>query len=76
MQSNLEQFQTFSAKKSNALIELKAKKEQLTQEKNDLNDKLSKIKGELSTAYETLRAVDAEKATISGTVRSLEKDIN
>ena len=31
LQSNLEQFQTFSAKKSNALIELKNKKEQLTQ---------------------------------------------
>ena len=31
LQSNLEQFQTFSAKKSNALLELKTKKETLTQ---------------------------------------------
>ena len=45
-------------------------------EKNDLNDVLTKIKGELSESYEELRTVDTEKTTILGTLRSLEKDIN
>lgn len=47
----------------------------LTIEKNELNDNLTKIKGELSVAYESLREVDGSKATILGTLRSLERDI-
>lgn len=48
----------------------------LLSEKNDLNDVLSKIKADLSGAYDELRSVDGEKTNILLTLKSLEKDIN
>lgn len=45
-------------------------------EKNDLNDVLTKIKTDLSGAYDELRSVDGEKTNILSTLKSLEKDIN
>ena len=47
----------------------------MTIEKDELNENLTKIKGELSENYEKLKIVDADKATIQTALRSLDKDI-
>ena len=45
LESNLQQFQAKSAGQSNAINDLKDKREQLTKEKDELNDLLTKVKG-------------------------------
>lgn len=58
LESNLQQFQAKSAGQSTAINDLKDKKDQLTKEKDELNDLLTKVKAELSENYEKLRSVD------------------
>ena len=51
LESNLQQFQAKSAGQSTAINDLKDRKDQLTKEKDELNDLLTKVKAELSENY-------------------------
>ena len=75
LDSNLQQFQAKSAGQSNAINDLKEKRELLTKEKDELNDTLTKVKGELSENYEKLRTAETEKNSTQSSLKSLEKDI-
>ena len=44
-------------------------------EKDELNDFLTKVKGDLSEHYERLRTSQAEKSATQSSLKSLEKDI-
>ena len=71
LESNLQQFQAKSAGQSNAINGLKEKRQQLTKEKDELNDSLTKVKGELSENYEKLRNADLDKSATQSSLKSL-----